>query len=87
MVFIVTPLRDPSITNSTPCAVNVLASLRRVERRASVLPCSIGFDGPLGNTGHDGQFSARPAEETPRSADLLRRQHPVHLELIAVQIG
>ena len=37
MVFIVTPLRDPSITNSTPWAVNILTSLRRVESRASVL--------------------------------------------------
>jgi len=39
--LIVTPLRDPSITNSTPWAVNVLARLRRVESRTSVLPCSI----------------------------------------------
>ena len=39
-----TPLRTPSITNSTPWAVNVLASLRKVESRASVLPCSDGLD-------------------------------------------
>jgi hypothetical protein len=41
--LIVTPLRAPSMTNSTPRAVNVWASLRRIESRASVMPCSIAL--------------------------------------------